>query len=92
MLVAFGDVENSLAAMRLLAEQAAAQQRALENARRARDLAMESFTAGLVEYINVIDADRVALINQRLHVQVAGQRLVAAVQLIKALGGGWAEH
>jgi multidrug efflux system outer membrane protein len=89
ILVAFADVENSLASLRYLGEQSQAQQRAVESASRARQLAMESFSAGLVDYMNVIDADRAALFNERLNVQLAGQRLVATVQLVKALGGGW---
>jgi multidrug efflux system outer membrane protein len=89
ILIAFGEVENSLAGMRLLAEQAEAQERALVNARRARELALESFDAGITDYLGVIDADRAALQNQRAVVQLASQRQIMAVQLIKALGGGW---
>ncbi len=89
VLVAFGDVENSLADIRHLADQAAAQERAVENARRAADLATDRYRSGIVAYINVVDAEREALNNERANAQLAGQRLVAAVQLIKALGGGW---
>ena len=90
VLVAFADVENSLSAIQLLTAQAAAQSRALASAREARDLAMESFSAGIIEYLDVIDADRAALQTQRDSVRIAGQQSVAAVQLIKALGGSWA--
>lgn len=89
ILVAFAEVENALAGIRWLDEQAAAQDRAITHSRRARDLALESFTIGLGEYLDVIDADRAALQNQRARTQLAGQRLAATVQLIKALGGGW---
>jgi outer membrane protein, multidrug efflux system len=89
VLIAFGEVENALAGIQLLAEQAAAQERALTSARLARDLAMASFSAGLSNFLDVIDADRVALQAHRATVQVTGQRYVAAVQLIKALGGEW---
>jgi multidrug efflux system outer membrane protein len=89
ILVAFGDVENALAGIRLLGEEAAAQERAFGSARRARDLAMESFTIGLTDYLDVIDADRAALQSHRANLQLAGQRFFAAVHLIKALGGGW---
>jgi multidrug efflux system outer membrane protein len=90
VLVAFADVENSLAGMQLLATQASAQQRAFTSAREARDFAMESFSAGIVEYLDVIDADRAALQTQRASAQIGGQQFIAAVQLIKALGGSWA--
>ena len=89
VLVAFGEVENSLAAVRLLASQSAAQERAVTSARAAREMALESFNAGIIRYLDVIDADRVALQNERLRAQIAGQRLISTVQLIKALGGGW---
>jgi multidrug efflux system outer membrane protein len=90
VLVAFADVETSLAAIQLLAQQAAAQERAFTSARESRDLALESFAAGIIEYLDVIDADRAALQTQRATAQIAGQQLVAAVQLIKSLGGSWA--
>jgi multidrug efflux system outer membrane protein len=89
VLVAFGEVENALAAIRLLEEQAAAQERAWSNARQAYDLARESFTAGITDYLDVIDADRIALQTRRANMQLTGQRMNAVVQLVKALGGGW---
>lgn len=89
VLVAFADVENSLAGIQFLTAQGAAQERALTSAREARDLAMESFSAGIIEYLDVIDADRAALQTQRASAQIGGQELIAAVQLIKALGGSW---
>ena len=92
VLVAFGDVENSLAGTRHLIDQAAAQQRAVANARRAADLATDRYRSGIVSYIEVVDASRDALQAERANAQLAGQRLIAAVQLIKALGGGWEQQ
>lgn len=89
ILVAFGDVESSLAGIHFLGDQAAAQDRAVLNSRRAADLAGERYRAGIVSYLEVVDADRVALQSERGSAQLAGQRLIASVQLIKALGGGW---
>ncbi|HKW30908.1 MAG TPA: efflux transporter outer membrane subunit [Verrucomicrobiae bacterium] len=89
VLVAFGDVEDSLAGIRHLADQAAAQQRAVANARRAANLADDRYRSGIVSYIEVVDADRDALTAERANAQLAGRRLIASVQLIKALGGGW---
>ena len=87
--MAFGEVENSLAALRFLAEQKTAQDRALENARKAAELAETRYQAGIVGYLEVVDANRAVLQTERASVQLAGQRLIAAVQLVKALGGGW---
>ncbi len=91
ILVAFGEVENSLAAMRNLADEADARQRAVTNARRAASLATERYRSGLVSYLEVVDANRETLGEERLRAQLTGLRLNSAVQLIKALGGGWAE-
>ena len=92
VLVAFGEVEDSLSGIRRLAEQYAAQQRAVTNARRAAELATDRYRAGIVSYLEVVDASRDALQAERAAAQLAGQRLSAAVQLIKALGGGWNEE
>jgi multidrug efflux system outer membrane protein len=92
VLVAFGDVENSLSGIRHLAEQSKAQERALQNARRATEFATDRYRAGIVAYIEVVDASRNALTSERANAQLAGQRLIATVQLIKAIGGGWTEQ
>jgi hydrophobe/amphiphile efflux-1 (HAE1) family protein/NodT family efflux transporter outer membrane factor (OMF) lipoprotein len=91
ILVAFGEVENSLAGVRYLATQNEAQNRALANARRAAELATERYRAGIVSYLEVVDANRAALQTERGTAQLTGQRLATTVQLIKALGGGWSE-
>jgi multidrug efflux system outer membrane protein len=92
VLVAFGDIENSLSGIRFFAEQSAAQQRAVTNARRAADLAGERYRSGIVSYLEVVDANREALQAERGNAQLVGERLVATVRLIKALGGGWREE
>src|SRR5438093_11762669 len=71
------------------ADQAAAQDRAVANSRRAAELASERYRAGIVSYLEVVDADRVALQSERVSAQLAGQQLIASVHLIKALGGRW---
>jgi multidrug efflux pump len=92
VLVAFGEVENSLAGVRHLSDQAAAQKRAVTTARRAAELATERYRSGIVSYLEVVDASRDALQAERASAQLAGQRSIAAVQLIKALGGGWQQE
>ncbi|HXS67788.1 MAG TPA: efflux transporter outer membrane subunit, partial [Candidatus Polarisedimenticolia bacterium] len=89
VLVAFGEVENSLSGIHYLATQAEAQQRAVSNAQRAADLATDRYRSGIVSYLEVVDASREALQAERADAELAGQRLIASVQLIKALGGGW---
>jgi len=89
VLVAFGEVENSLSGIRHLIDQAAAQERAVASARRAADLALDRYRSGIVSYLEVVDASRDALQAERANAQLAGQRLIAGVQLVKALGGGF---
>ncbi len=92
VLQAFGDVENSLSAIRNVADQYAAQARAVASARRAADLATERYRSGIVGYLDVVDASREALQAERAKALLAGQRLTSDVQLIKALGGGWSDQ
>ena len=92
ILVAFGEVENSLAGVHHLATQAEAQNRAVANARRAAELAADRYRSGIVSYLEVVDAGRESLQAERGQAQLAGQRLVNSIQLIKALGGGWEER
>ncbi len=89
ILVAFGEVENSLSAISNLRTQAAAQQRARESAGKALSLAKTRYESGTSPYLDVIEADRTALAVQRGAVQIAGQQWLASVGLVKALGGGW---
>ncbi|MDB6055087.1 MAG: transporter, hydrophobe/amphiphile efflux family [Verrucomicrobiales bacterium] len=89
VLVAFGEVENSLSGIKFLTLQAAAQDRAMASAQRAADLATQRYTSGIVNYLDVVDANRAALATRRAQAQLTGQQLNATVQLIKAIGGSW---
>jgi len=89
LLVAFQEVEDGLSGLRVLALQAEAQARAVVSSRRTATLSNTRYTAGLVSYLEVVDAERTALQSERLATQIQGQRLVTSVFLVKALGGGW---
>jgi outer membrane protein, multidrug efflux system len=89
VLVAFREVQEALTATRLLTEQSAAQDRALAFSRRAAALAKTRYDAGYVSYLDVVDAQRTELGNERASAQLAAERLNVSVALIKALGGGW---
>ncbi len=91
VLTAFGDVEDALSDLRILADQAQAQSRALTSAQQTAEISMTRYEAGLVIFLEVVDAERTRLQTQRLATQIDGQRLFASVGLIKALGGGWEE-
>ncbi len=91
VLVAFQEVEDGLSGLRILAEQDAAQARSVAAAGRTADISNKRYQAGLVSYLEVVDSDRTKLQAQRGAVQILGQRLITSVQLVKALGGGWAD-
>jgi len=89
LLVAFSEVETSLSAVRRLAERSAVLDRAVTSSRRAADLVLVRYRSGQIGYLDVTAAERTAIANERLAVQVRGQHLISSVLLVKALGGGW---
>ena len=89
LLVAFSEVETTLSDVRRFAERSVVVDRAVASARRAADLVMVRYRAGQVSFLDVSAAERTAIANERLAVQVRGQHLVSSVLLVKALGGGW---
>jgi multidrug efflux system outer membrane protein len=91
VLVAFQDVEDQLAALRLLADQADAQAQAVQAAARATVLSSSRYRNGLVSQLELLDARRSELANRRQAVQLRSAQFQAAVGLIRALGGGWTE-
>ena len=89
VLTGFQEVEDNLAALRILEEEAALQDEVVLAARHALELTTNQYSAGVVSYLNVITAQTTALANERTAVNVLGRRLTASVGLIHALGGGW---
>jgi NodT family efflux transporter outer membrane factor (OMF) lipoprotein len=89
VLSAFQDVEDNLAAERLLAEEAEREQAAVTAAQRSLEISLNQYRAGLVSYLQVATQQTALLTNQRTAVSLAGRRFVATVQLVRALGGGW---
>jgi NodT family efflux transporter outer membrane factor (OMF) lipoprotein len=89
VLVSFQQVEDQLAASRILEQQATVQDRAVAAAREAERLALNQYRAGTVDYTTVITAQATALSNEETAVNLHQTRLVASVDLVQALGGGW---
>ena len=89
VLVSFQQVEDNLAALRILEQEVQVQNRAVAAAHKAVELTTNQYEAGTVSYLNVIVNQAAALSNDVTAVNLQGQRLNAAVQLAKALGGGW---
>lgn len=89
LLVALREVEDQLAAVRLLEDQDRAQTQALTASRRATTLAHSRYNSGLASQLEVLDAQRNELRNRRQALQVRALQYQATVGLIRALGGGW---
>jgi NodT family efflux transporter outer membrane factor (OMF) lipoprotein len=89
ILTVFQDVEDNLAAQRLLADESQQQQAAATAARTALDVSLNQYRAGLVSYLAVVTSQSTSLTAERTLVALTARRYEAAVQLIKALGGGW---
>jgi outer membrane protein TolC len=89
VLRAFQDVEDQLAAQRLLAQQAEKEAAAFKSARRTLEISMTKYKAGVITYLEVAIAQSSALAHEETVVQLSAQRLSASVSLIKALGAGW---
>jgi NodT family efflux transporter outer membrane factor (OMF) lipoprotein len=89
VLTAFQDVEDSLAASRVLAEEAVQARNAVASANRSLALANNRYVGGVTTYLEVITAQTAALANQITAADVQTRRMTASVLLIKALGGGW---
>ena len=89
VLVAFQEVEDQLSALRLLADQAGAQARAVDSASRATVLSTSRYRNGYVSQLELLDARRSELSNRRGALQVRAAQYQATVGLIRALGGAW---
>lgn len=89
VLTAFQQVEDQLAAIRILADEAASTANAVNDAQKTEEIAVNQYKAGLVDYLNVVNAQATLLYNQRTQTQILGEQTAASVALVKALGGGW---
>jgi len=88
-LAALQQVEDALASLRVLEQQAAVQARALAFAREAVQLTLNQYQAGTVAYTNVVVAQATALGDEQTALTILGSRLAASVTLVEAAGGGW---
>jgi multidrug efflux system outer membrane protein len=89
VLVAFAEVEDNLAGLRILSGQAAQIDDAVVAARRSVNLAQKLYDAGRSSYLELLDSQRNLAAVERSAVQLRGNRAVTTVALIRALGGGW---
>jgi len=89
VLIGFQEVEDNLAALRILEQEGAVQDEAVKAARESLTITLNQYRAGTANYLAVVVAQAIALSNERTALGILGRRLAASVALIKALGGGW---
>jgi outer membrane protein TolC len=78
--------------LRVQAQEQEVQKLAVDAAREAVRLSQNQYEQGLVDYLSVAVLETTALNNERTQISLMGERLVASVQLISALGGGWSDQ
>lgn len=86
---AFQDVEDNLSQLRILDQEAAVEQRAVDSAQRSYDISNRRYKGGATSYLEVLTAETTLLNNQRTLTDLRSRQFAASVQLIRALGGGW---
>ncbi|HEX6494234.1 MAG TPA: efflux transporter outer membrane subunit [Acidobacteriaceae bacterium] len=89
VLQSFQDVEDQLAALSILNQEAAAQQQTVADAERSLQISTNQYKGGLTTYLQVITAQTIELSNRRTAADITTRQFAASVQLVKALGGGW---
>jgi NodT family efflux transporter outer membrane factor (OMF) lipoprotein len=89
VLTAFQQVEDNLAALRILEQEALVQATAVQAAKRSLDLSITRYEGGVTSYLEVITAQNAALSDEVTAVNILGRRMSSAVLLVQALGGGW---
>jgi NodT family efflux transporter outer membrane factor (OMF) lipoprotein len=89
VLTGFQQVEDNLAALRILEKEADTQQRAVLASQKYLELALTRYRGGITSYLEVTTAQSAALTDQVIAVNILGRRMTSAVFLVQALGGGW---
>jgi outer membrane protein TolC len=89
VLTSFQQVEDNLAALRILENEAKTQNEAVVAAQKSLDLSIQRYKGGVTSFLEVTVAQSATLSDEATAVNILGRRMVAAVQLIQALGGGW---
>ena len=89
VLTGFEQVEDNLAALRILEKEAETQQRAVIASQKSLELSLTRYRGGITSYLEVTTAQSAALVDEVTAVNILGRRMTSAVLLIQALGGGW---
>src|SRR6202021_1236615 len=86
---AFDDVEDQLAALRILEQESETEQRAVDAAQHSFDLSNTRYKGGATDYLEVLTAEQTLLQDQITAINIESRQFAASVSLVRALGGGW---
>jgi len=86
---AFNDVEDQLSNLRILEQEASAEQHAVDAARHSFDLSNTRYKGGVTSYLEVLTAEQTLLQDQVTSISIQSRQFAASVSLVRALGGGW---
>ena len=89
VLTGFQEVEDNLAALRILGEELKVQDEAVKAAQQSVTISTNQYRAGTLNHLDLLVVETIALTNERTAITIRGSRMSASVLLIKALGGGW---
>jgi outer membrane protein TolC len=86
---AFQDVEDQMAALRILEQESTVEQAAVASARRSFDVSNTRYKGGVTSYLEVLTAEQTLLQNQVAEINIENRQYAASVGLVRSLGGGW---
>ena len=89
VITAFQDVEDQLSSLRILEQESAVEQKAVNAAQQSFDLSNQRYKGGVTSYLEVLTAEDTLLQNQRTAIDLQTRQFVSSVGLVRALGGGW---
>ncbi len=92
VLVSFKDVEDAMAGVKASQTRETSLENALTESRKAYDLSKQQYDVGSIDFQTLLDTRRRMLLVEDNYIQTKNERLAAAVDLYKAVGGGWAEN
>jgi NodT family efflux transporter outer membrane factor (OMF) lipoprotein len=89
VLLAFEDVEDQLSSLRILEDESAAEQKAVDAAQHSFDISNQRYKGGVTTYLEVLTAEATLIQNQRTALDLETRQFVSSVGLVRSLGGGW---
>ena len=89
IFLAFEDVEDQLSSLRILEQESAAEQKAVDSAQHSFDISNQRYKGGVTSYVEVLTAEAALIQNQRTALDLQTRQFVSSVALVRSLGGGW---